>query len=475
MSFVYEPRWNIDVDDVFPEDSFLKAQTSLDDRLSRQAGCKHGLLVVPDKDSVPASTTDVIHQISQRLSKELRQDVPPELFYLFIVHCLLLPSLSVRERARSLEALPLEITSILSQKLLPTFFFDAAQFLSSSHAAFDFDGRVFVSMIRFLLSNPSVNVKDLIGQALYQDSQRIWRGLGLPLPNISKFALLFQIPVLIAQPASVRPHIRIQRLEEQGGKEGEHNQTQGQQKIDQGQRKEDPKEDRIEEIEQKGEWSWEDDDDDEVDEKEEGRQVKDVTEEEEEVGYFRLLPFSNPVFDEQLSLVRVPVKASVAPDPLGYSDFGQGVLFSDTQHWHNQKAILPSHLGGETPKPVDERMRRRHLRSEQRFMNSLQSQAATITGASGKTLQQIVIPVVGTRVSSVDQLRNIKVSVYEPNFEPHAEVRRISRNNGEVRKTRLQSYHQRISCCNRLSRRRKRFRRTLLKRGGRRSLHLFLA
>lgn len=407
MSFVYEPRWNIHVDDVFPEDSFLKAQTSLNDRLSRQAGCKHALLFVPDQDSVPTSTTEVVNQISQRLLKELRRSVRPELLYLFIVHCLLLPSLSVRERARSLEALPLEITSILSQKLLPTFFFDAAQFLSSSHAAFDFDGRVFISMIRFLLSNHSVNVEDLIGQALYRDSQRIWQGLGLPLPNFSRFALLFQIPVLVAEPASVRPHIRIQRLEEQKGEGGEHDQTQGQQKIDQDQRKQDQEEDRMEEIEQKGEWSWEDDDDDEVNEKEEGQQVKDVTE-EEEVGYFHLLPFSNPVFDEELSLVRVPVKASVEPDPLGYSDFGQGVLFSDTQHWHNQKAILPSHLGGETPKPVDERMKRRHLRSEQRFMNSLQSQAATIMGAAGKTLQQIVIPVVGTRVSSVGHLQNMK-------------------------------------------------------------------
>jgi hypothetical protein len=410
MSFVYEPRWNLRLDDVFPKDSFFKAQSSLDDRLSRQAGCKHALLVVPDQDSVPVSTTDVIHQLSQRLLKETRQDVPLELFYLFVVHCLLLPSLSVHERARSLEALPLKITSILSQKLLPTFFFDATQFLSSSHATFDFDGRVFVSMIRFLLSNPSGNVKDLIGQAVYRDSQRIWSGLGLPLPNFSRFALLFPIPVLVAEPASVRPHIRIQRLEEQKGKGGEHNQTQGQQKTVQDQRKEVQKEDRMEEVEQKGEWSWEDDDDDEVNEKEEGQQAKDVAE-EEEVGYFHLLPFSNPVFDEQLSLVRVPVKASVEPDPLGYSDFGQGTLFSDTQHWHNQKTILPSHLGGETPKPVDERMKRRHLRSEQRFMNSLQSQAATITGALGKTLQQIVIPVVGTRGSSADHLQNIKVSV----------------------------------------------------------------
>ena len=37
-------------------------------------------------------------------------------------------------------------------------------------------------------------------------------------------------------------------------------------------------------------------------------------------------------------------------------------------------------------------MKRRHLRLEQRFMNSLQSQAATITGVSGETLQQSLSP-----------------------------------------------------------------------------------
>jgi hypothetical protein len=78
-------------------------------------------------------------------------------------------------------------------------------------------------------------------------------------------------------------------------------------------------------------------------------------------------------------------------------NFGQGVLFSDTLHWHNNKAILPRHLGGEDTKPKNEWHRRRTLKSEQRFMATLQRQAGTLTGALGLSLAQIVIPSVGSR------------------------------------------------------------------------------
>jgi hypothetical protein len=110
---------------------------------------------------------------------------------------------------------------------------------------------------------------------------------------------------------------------------------------------------------------------------------------------FSLLPFDNEVFNDELSLVNVPVGQD-DPQSFSHLDFGQGTLFSDTQHWHNQKSILPEHLGGKKPKPVDERARRRALKQNQRFMATMQAQAATLTGASGGSLQQIKIPLVGS-------------------------------------------------------------------------------
>lgn len=115
----------------------------------------------------------------------------------------------------------------------------------------------------------------------------------------------------------------------------------------------------------------------------------------------RLLPFDNSVFNEELSVIRVDFEDE-EDEILGAApkfDFGQGVLFSDTTHWHNSKAILPRHLGGEDNKPIDERHRRRLLKGEQRFMSNLQRQAGTLTGALGASLQQIVISPVGSRSS----------------------------------------------------------------------------
>ena len=121
-----------------------------------------------------------------------------------------------------------------------------------------------------------------------------------------------------------------------------------------------------------------------------------------EVEPLRLLPFDNEVFNEELKSVNISVDLSatvLARNPPAHLDFGQGILYSDTQHWHNQKTILPSYLGGRDPKPTDARIQRKILKSSQRFMDSLHDQAATLTGASGGILKKIVIPPVGKRSS----------------------------------------------------------------------------
>ncbi|KAG2012979.1 DEAD/DEAH box helicase [Coprinopsis cinerea AmutBmut pab1-1] len=106
----------------------------------------------------------------------------------------------------------------------------------------------------------------------------------------------------------------------------------------------------------------------------------------------QLLPFDNPLLNKYLP--RLSLK--VADDsPRQFLEFGKGTLFSDTQHWHSQRSLLPSHLGGSAPKALTAWAYRRQLRSNQIFMYNMQLQAATITGASGTALQQQVIPPVG--------------------------------------------------------------------------------
>lgn len=115
---------------------------------------------------------------------------------------------------------------------------------------------------------------------------------------------------------------------------------------------------------------------------------------------FQLLPFKHPLFNEELAAIDIDAE-ELSSDEEDESDedvsathLEFNTLFDDTQHWHNHKrAILPSHLGGnDSITPMDERQRRRQLRSEQRFMSKLQWQAETLTGALGTPLQQMVIP-----------------------------------------------------------------------------------
>jgi hypothetical protein len=106
------------------------------------------------------------------------------------------------------------------------------------------------------------------------------------------------------------------------------------------------------------------------------------------------------VFNKELSSIQVTTEDENTEgfDSAPKFNFGQGVLFSDTHHWHNSKAILPRHLGGEDTKPQTELHRRKILKSEQIFMSNLQRQAGTLTGALGASLSQLVIPPACSRV-----------------------------------------------------------------------------
>ena len=107
-----------------------------------------------------------------------------------------------------------------------------------------------------------------------------------------------------------------------------------------------------------------------------------------------ILPFDNEVFNLELSTVHIVADAEDDEDLLPTSpthlDFGRGILFSDTQHWHNHKRAIIK-VKGKAAKPVDKRLQKRLLRSDQRFMANLQQQAGTLTGALGAVLQRTVI------------------------------------------------------------------------------------
>ncbi|KAH9175040.1 P-loop containing nucleoside triphosphate hydrolase protein [Lactarius sanguifluus] len=122
---------------------------------------------------------------------------------------------------------------------------------------------------------------------------------------------------------------------------------------------------------------------------------------DEEDTSFTLLPFHNEVFNDELAAVHVTVADQGQALSSPRLEFSQDIPFSDTRHWHaNHRTILPKHQGGEAAN-IGERARRKQLRRDQRFMSQMQRLATTLTGASGKALQQILIPPTGRKVSEI--------------------------------------------------------------------------
>ena len=123
----------------------------------------------------------------------------------------------------------------------------------------------------------------------------------------------------------------------------------------------------------------------------------------EELASFSLLPFQHQVFDDELAAVQVTVSDQVQASSSTVLKFSQDSPFTDTRHWHaHHRSILPKHLGGEDEKTVvDERSRRKQLKKDQRSMMQMQRLASTLTGASGRVLQQILILPTGRKVSEI--------------------------------------------------------------------------
>lgn len=287
--------------------------------------------------------SNTLLDISRKFMQLASTSIPTELLYIFILHCILLRDISVRERARQVEDLNPALLRIILDDFLPTMMSVITRSLISFLPAvpFDIDGKVFCSLIRYSIINHSEPLSTLVGEPAYTVLAELWDQIGSPSVSLSNFAARF-------------PH-HASRPALNTSTKGEH--------------------------------------------------------------YHRLLSFNDDVFGTELSLVHVPVSDNDDLSSLAELEFGgSGTQFSDTQHWHSQRAILPTHLGGSDPKPLDERGRRRMLRSNQRFMVTMQAQAATLVGASGGILKQIVIPPVGLSRRNRTSTPSLNVRVSCPEY-----------------------------------------------------------
>ncbi|GJJ07983.1 hypothetical protein Clacol_002190 [Clathrus columnatus] len=291
-------------------------------------------------------SSDMLKQAKITATSDITRPLA-ELQYLFIAFSLILPHLSVQDRARILDGINPQLLDILLSTFLPRLFMTASVFLNSHPSTqfkIDFDGRIFCSFLNYLTLHPQDGLLTLIGFDNHNKLAEIWNSLGSPEIDLSSFAE--QYPPVIS-PAPLK-HETFNQKE------------------------------------------------------------------------FTLLPFDNPVFQEHLGSLDLPVELihyeTNGNHSLSTSAFnGKEVLYEDIHHWHNKKTILPKRLGGSDSKE-NEWLRQKRNRQEQRFMARLQSHAATLLG---RNLEVIVIP-------PVKKLKMVKERPTGPTYNKKEKAPKLS-------------------------------------------------
>jgi len=274
----------------------------------------------------PVGGVDMESKFFQELDilSPIRKGVPPEVIFIFIMHTLVIPTLSLREMAQAYRPLCPGLTNIICQEFLSVVFSNAAKILGSNDYPFAVDGTIYVTLIAFVLSG-HVQLRTAIGPSLFSKAEELWAAIGGPRLDFPKFAKQYPL-----ESKEFFASIQCDQPEPA-----------------------------------------------------------------------HLLEFSNPLFDEEFSSLHVSSDEALDADsPKSNMHFEPGVILSDNCHWHSQTSLLPSHQGGTKPKPEAAYARSRRLRSNQRFMAIFQAQASSLTGAFGTSLQQIVIPPVGSQTAT---------------------------------------------------------------------------
>ena len=121
----------------------------------------------------------------------IQSGVPPEIIFLFIVHTLMIPTLSLREMAQVYRPLCPDLTDLIRQKFLPIVFSNAASILGSYEYPFVVDGTIFATLIAFILLGP-VHPRTAIGSSLFAKAESLWAAIGGQRLNFPGFAKRYQ-------------------------------------------------------------------------------------------------------------------------------------------------------------------------------------------------------------------------------------------------------------------------------------------
>ncbi|SJK99648.1 uncharacterized protein ARMOST_02956 [Armillaria ostoyae] len=335
---------------------------------------KHGVFEIFQCSGPLSCTHEVLEKICQLFFAEdsltgstisSHKPLMEELLAAFLLHVFSLPELPIKAQIQSPIEVPSDLQDTLRQSFLPRLFFSASAVLQKATIGLDIDLHVFFALLQYLAHGTflaSAVRADTIVQA-----KNVWPGEHFPdhFPCLEAFTFVRPDPPSteslslsmlsnggILQSSTILSSIASVTSDSD-------------------------KEDDWEKDSDLEEWDASD-----SESKTNPQEPVPIPTPQTQT---QLLPFSHPVFDKALSSIKI----STATDdrPLKSSEFlNFSVLSTDTCHWHNSKKIITP---GEKVPVTNWHV----LRSNQRYIANLQRQAETLTGASGRGLQQITITI----------------------------------------------------------------------------------
>ena len=141
----------------------------------------------------------VVRVVQAVLSHQNSGDVhDATLLYVFTAHLVLLPKLSITERARQYRQLHSGLEAYLRSTFLPKVFFALQS--AYSNLELDVDGRIFLELLAFILQHPSCHLSDMLGNDVGATVDEIWARCGSPAIDVPLLGTSFPFPYDDAPP-----------------------------------------------------------------------------------------------------------------------------------------------------------------------------------------------------------------------------------------------------------------------------------
>ncbi|KAH9932994.1 P-loop containing nucleoside triphosphate hydrolase protein [Fomitopsis serialis] len=199
MTFIYEQRHDPKARSGLPRALWAASSAAAKALEARESHVRHGLPVLPlatfAPQSLPAPSEKWLAMVLKRMSSalDLRRAGMAELLYAFAAHLLVVPALSVQQRAQKLEALHPELSEMLVGDFLSTAFLALESVLTRSSP--DVDGHVYVAFLNFAMTHTELSPSALLGDAVGSRLATLWSSAGLGECDFAAFGARFPRPV----------------------------------------------------------------------------------------------------------------------------------------------------------------------------------------------------------------------------------------------------------------------------------------